>query len=121
MAEDKIEFAKLPSVSDLPATKRKLAMELMEALDQIVEKKAAILVTEDHLKDELEKIQRLCGTTGLRHGALAFCSQPVKGKKTLDKMLLLENGCPADVLNASYKTGQPSVRNTFKRLEEEEE
>jgi hypothetical protein len=120
--QDKIAYAKLPLVGNIPQPdKRMKIMELLERLDTITTQKAALLVLEDETKDELEQLQKETGKIGFRHGWLTFCSQIVKGRKTLDKMLLLENGCPASVLNSSYKTGESYVRNTFKHLNQEDE
>lgn len=121
MAEDKerLEFKKLPPVTELDTQKRKQVIDLLETLDQVATEKALLGMREDDLKDELERLQKETGKTGFRHGWLCFTAQSVAGRKTLDKMLLLENGCPAAVLNASYKEGKPSTRVTFKHLDEE--
>ena len=119
--EEKVAFAKLPPVAGIQDTGKRLrVMELMEQLETILAQKSNLLVMEDEAKDELERMQKEMAKPGFRHGWLAFCSQQVKGRRTLDKMLLLENGCPAAILNQSYKTGEPYVRNIFKRLDEED-
>jgi hypothetical protein len=114
------ELKKLPNVAGLEdITIRKRVMQLLEDLDQTVREKLALSIREDDLKEELEQLQKQSGKVGFRHGWLCFRAQQVAGRKTLDKMLLLENGCPASVLNSSYKTGKPTTRLTFKHLDEE--
>jgi hypothetical protein len=123
MPEDKErqELKKLPSVEGLEAEARKEVMMLLECLDELMVKKAELALQEDNLKDRLEELQKQLKLPGFRHGWLTFRAQPVAGRRTLDKMLLLENGCPASALNLSYKEGQPSTRVTFKHLSEEED
>jgi hypothetical protein len=118
-AENKVEYVKLPPIADLDQEKRARIAKLMESLDEVITEKLHLTIKEDDLKEELERLQQETGRTGFRHGWLIFCAQSVAGRRTLDKMLLLENGCPAAVLNASYVTGKPSTRVTFKHLEEE--
>ena len=114
------ELKHLPTIADLDTAQRLEIMNLMEELETVVEQRRALAVREDHLKDELERWQKELKKPGFRHGWLIFRSEVTAGRKTLDKLLLLENGCPAHVLNESYKTGSPSTRVIFKRLEEEE-
>jgi hypothetical protein len=119
--EDRTQLSKLPPVADIQADKRARIMHLMEELEVIITQKNALAVLEDEAKDELEKLQMETGKPGFRHGWLVFTAQVVKGRKTLDKMMLLENGCPASILNASYKTGEPYTRSIFKHLTQEDE
>lgn len=118
MNEDK-EFSKLPSVAELPTEPRQRTIALLESLDQLLIEKAKIMSREDDLKEELERLQKATKVPGFRHGLLCFVAQTVAGRKTLDKELLLENGCPALVIATSYKIGAPYTRCTFKRLPEE--
>lgn len=121
MSEERFEFAKLPIVADLDTEPRQRVIALLESLDQITLEKGKILDREDDIKNELQRLQEQTGRGGFRHGWLCFVSQPVAGRKTLDKGLLLENGCTAQIIKDSYKVGGTSVRNTFKRLPEEKE
>jgi hypothetical protein len=121
MAEDKerLEFKKLPSVSDLETQLRKRVIETLEALDQIVIEKNKLAIQEDEMKDELERLQKESGKTGFRHGWLCFTAQAVAGRKTLDTMMLMEAGVPAATIQSCYKVGRPTTRVTFKHLDEE--
>ena len=113
------QFAKLPSVAELDSKLSKTVMELLEELDTVDSEKKKLLVREDQLKDELEKLQRESGKAGFRHGWLCFMAQETAGRKTLDIMALMEAGVPAATINTCYKQGKPSVRITFKHLDEE--
>ncbi len=116
---ERLEFQALPAVADLETKTKQRVIAALELLDQVSAQKAVLEAREEELKAELERLQLEAGRPGFRYGWLCFASVPTKGRKTLDKMLLLENGCPASVLNASYKTGEPGTRCTFKRLSEE--
>ena len=121
MSEEKFEFKKLPNVEHLKAPAIKATViALLTRLDKVKTDKDRLDIEEDDLKTELEVLQEKVGWTGFRHERFCFIASRIAGRKTLDKMLLLENGCPASVLNASYKEGQPTVRRTFRRLEEGE-
>jgi len=117
---DKSQSASLPLIDCLKPAVRLRVASLLEQLDQTVMDRTLLTIKEDDLKEELERLQKEAGVVGFRHGWLTFCCQPVAGRKTLDKLLLIENGCPASVLKASYVTGKPSTRTTFKHLEEDE-
>jgi hypothetical protein len=110
----------LPNVTTLKNEMRQKVMNLMDLLAEVVEQRIQISIREDELKDQLEALQKEAATPGFRYGNLIFRVEQVAGRKTLDKMLLLENGCPISALNASYKEGKPSTRCTFKDLGEEE-
>ncbi len=116
--KDRIEYAKLPTVTDLGTETRQRVITLLETLDQVTAEKAKLVDREDDLKQELVKLQKETGRVGFRYGWLCFVAQPVAGRKTLDKMALIENGVPAATIAASYKEGEPGTRCTFKRLPE---
>lgn len=116
----RFEFNSLPPVTGLEDVKtRQRVVALLELLDHIVVERTKLEEQEDACKLELEELQRASDKTGFRYGLLCFAAQQVKGRKTLDKMALIENGCPAAVIEKSYKESAPSVRRTFKRLPEE--
>ncbi len=115
--QDRFEFVKLPPVAQLETEPRQRVIALLESLDLVVREKEKLLDKEDDIKNELQRLQRETERPGFRHGLLCFVSQPVAGRKTLDKGMLLENGCEAVIIAKSYKTGAPSTRNTFKRLQ----
>jgi hypothetical protein len=118
--EDRAQFASLPPVVELEDVKvRQRVVALLELLDQAVAERQKLEQDEEKYKVELGTLQEATNRQGFRYGLLCFMSQPVKGRRTLDKMLLIENGCPADAINLSYKEGKPSIRRTFKRLGDE--
>jgi hypothetical protein len=118
-AQERVEFAKLPLTAELEPSIRKRVVELLELLDQTVATREEIEAAEEAYKLELEQLQTASQKPGFRYGLLCYTAQPTKGRKTLDKMALMENGCPAAVIAKSYKEGSPGVRRTFKRLPEE--
>lgn len=115
------EFASLPAVAEVEDLKtRKRIIELLEELDQAVVDREAVEAIEEGCKAELENLQAATNKPGFKYGSLCFVSQPTKGRKTLDRMLLMEHGVSAKVIKASYKEGKPGTRRTFKHLAEEE-
>lgn len=112
------EYIKLPPVTELDTETRQRVIALLESLDQLTTEKGKILDREDDLKNELASIQKIKVKNGFRHGLLCFTAQSVAGRRTLDKELLLENGCPAVTIAQSYKTGAPSIRRVFAKIEE---
>lgn len=118
---DKVQLKNLPGIEDLKSVTKTRIVLLLARLDRVIAERDALNVEEDDIKTELETIQKATGRAGFRHGTLCFMAQAVAGRRTLDKMLLLENGCPVAALNASYKVGAESVRRTFKNLEETNE
>lgn len=48
----------------------------------------------------------LMGDSSCRNEEMAVIATPTSGKKTLDKVLLIENGVTIDQIEASYKTGK---------------
>lgn len=119
--KDGIEYKTLPAVSDLEDSVRRDIIQLLELLDSTTAKIAGLEAVEEDCKQRLEDLQQKCARPGFRFGFLCFASVPVPGRKTLDKMLLMENGVPAKVINDSYKTGEPGTRRTFKRLGEDDD
>ncbi len=115
-----IEYSKLPLVTDLELGVRQEVTALLERLDKLTQDKARLLDQEDDTKNELSRLQRRSNKAGFRYGQLCFVSQTVAGRKTLDRELLLEAGCPALVIAQGYKVGAPGTRCTFKRLKEGE-
>jgi hypothetical protein len=83
-----------------------------------VKQRKKLEVIEDDLKDRLGDLQRKANFPGIREGDLCFVWQMVKGRRMLNKDLLLLNGVPAEVIDASMKVGKATERRTFKRLDE---
>lgn len=115
----RLDFASLPDIEGLVAETRARVARLLHLLDEATDSVARWEKLVDEYKTELADIQATTGRTGFRHEQLCFVSQLVKGRKTLDKMALIEHGCPALVIAKSYVEGKPSIRKTFKRLPED--
>ncbi len=118
----RFEFAKLPAVTSLED--QSIASQVIRALEQldlITSKKQALEMEEDDLKEKLAELQKKVKLPGFRFGTFCFAAQAVEGRRTLDRMALMENGVPASIIAASYKKGKPSQRCTFKRLENGDE
>jgi hypothetical protein len=120
MEKKGIEFAKLPPVAELELAVRREAMALLERLDLVTADKRKLVDLEDDLKNQLDAILKQSGRPGFRHGWLAYAVEEMAGRKTLDKLLLMENGCPAAIVDQSYKVGKPYIRQTFRHLTEED-
>lgn len=116
---DTFQYAKLPSAAGLPEEMRNRVTTLLESLAQVTVEKAKILSREDDIQEELTNLQKSTGQPGFRHELLCFACVPVSGKKSLDKMLLIEAGVSAATIAGCYKQGKPHSRNMFKRLPEE--
>lgn len=117
-----IKFAELPTVLQLEdeddvAQARDLLIRLDTALSLEKECKR----TGDEVKAKLRALQRSKDLRGLRDGSLCYFSREVPGKRTLDKMMLIENGVGAEVIEDSMKTGKPYVEYRFKNLKLEDE
>jgi hypothetical protein len=115
-----LDFKALPPVAELESVQtRQRVVALLEQLDQISSQLEELEQEDEKLKNELEQLQCATGRSGFRYGLLCFISQKTKGRRTLDKMMLMENGVPAATIEQSYKEGAPSTRRYFKRLPEE--
>jgi hypothetical protein len=112
------EYAKLPLVAEMPDRYRDTTSQLLHQLDETVKQRKKLEVIEDDLKDRLGDLQRKANFPGIREGDLCFVWQMVKGRRMLNKDLLLLNGVPAEVIDASMKVGKATERRTFKRLDE---
>lgn len=118
------EYAKLPRVSEIDhAQSRQRIIALLECLDQVSGQLQTLEKRDEELKLELQQLQTTTGVPGFRYGFLCFTCQDVKGRATFDadraKTLLLEAGVAPEEVKALTKTGKPSVRRVFKRLEED--
>jgi hypothetical protein len=113
------EFAELPIVTTLETQVRQRVIALLELLDKVSEDRRKLEDQEDDILNELTKLQEETNKKGFRHGWLCFTAQKVAARRTLDTMMLIENGCPASIIEQSYKEGKPSVHRKFHRLKEE--
>jgi hypothetical protein len=108
----------LPSVTELKPDVRAKVMALMDELADVTVEANRLNTREAQLKKQLDTLRDEAGQPGFRYANLSFQAIRVSGRRTLDKWMLLENGCPSRVLDASYKEGKPSLRLIFKDTEE---
>lgn len=69
------------------------------------------------IKNELLQIQIAHDLAGFRNGNLAFIGSYVKGRRSLSKDALLENGVTPEQIKNSYREGEASWRRELKNLE----
>lgn len=112
-----IRVAELPLISVLDSKRMKQAKALLEEIEQLKAKTEILTDRLDEAKEELGKIQTDAKLPGLRFGRLAFYQQEVKGRESLKKELLIEQGVTAAQIKAATVTGKPSVRRTFEVIE----
>lgn len=118
--KSKLVWADLPLVSTLPPGDMREAKELLEELDSVQELKSTYEDREEEIKLELQRLQNEYNLMGLRWGDFAFAATSNKGKKTLDKTLLIQYGVSAEVIKACIKTGNPYVKKEFRNLKKKQ-
>lgn len=120
-AEDSpLVMAELPLVDELRNNRLMLrTIRLLEELDLVEETAKINKERADEIKEELGVIQSKAGLRGIQYHGLCFAEREMSGRKSLDKMLLIENGVEADTIEASMKTGKPFVERRFKNLNKE--
>jgi hypothetical protein len=112
----------LPLISVLPKKEMNAARELLEELDMMlyfIDENGEYKSREERakrIKEELGGIQVAHGLEGMRFGGLTFAEREVSGRKTLDKVKLLENGVGVETIEASYVDGMPYKTRTYKRV-----
>ena len=114
-------FASLPHISALKNnnTQRK-AQDLMEEANFLRESIEPLSDRFREILDELQNIQTRNHLDGLRCGLTAFRYTETKGRRTLNRDLLIENGVPPKVIESSYKVGEPGTKREFKLLKADE-
>jgi hypothetical protein len=117
---DRQQYINLPLINDLDTQPRQRVIALLERLDKLKEDLHKLGDEEDDILNELTRIQQETGRSGFRYGWLCFTAVKVAGRKSLDRLLLMENGCPAAVIQQSYKEGNPTTHRKFHRLKEED-
>jgi hypothetical protein len=111
-------FANLPDIAEeLKGPERKKVAALLEELGNLQAQTKLNDERSDEIKNILALTQAKHQLNGLRFGNLAFRVLQVPGRKTLDKLLLMENGVDPETIEASMKFGNPSMRREFKRLD----
>ena len=96
-----------PLIADFAPPDQVEALRLMEEDVAYQEQEEAVKKARRDIKDGLARIAKAYSVAGMRWGSLVVYYSGSKTKKTLDKTLLVENGCPADVIAASYRESAP--------------
>ena len=96
-----------PAVTQFGAEDAAEAVRLMDEDVAYQEQEEAVKKARRDIKDGLAYIAKKYRVDGMQHGSLVVYYSGSKTRKTLDKTLLVENGCPADVVAASYKESKP--------------
>jgi hypothetical protein len=118
----KFSFKTLPEVREVAELKsRKRIIALLTKLAELDLEMKANKTRMDKTKDELETLQNETGMIGFRFEKLCFISREVPGKKTLDKMALIENGVEPEVIEKSMKTGKSYIEHRFKDISDGED
>jgi hypothetical protein len=125
--DDSISFMDLPVISKLRKRQEQAyAAELLNELEThtfFTDDSGAEVKREDRIdqvKNELEEIQRNNGLAGMRYGRLCFSAQPTAGRKTIVKALLMEKlGLTKEQIDDCTTPGEPGMRRTFKKIDEE--
>jgi len=111
-----VHFAALPLISVLSAPQMKQAQSLLEELEAVEAREKGEVERGDEIKRELGKIQVGAGLVGLRFGQLCFKEAQRPGKKTLNKVKLVEKGVAPELIVACTDTGKPFAKREFKKL-----
>lgn len=112
-----IHYNELPTLEAIldrgKQTECRLLFEEMAALEI---QKAALEDRMEEIKLTLEQFQYMVDAPGIRHEDRVFIASEVKGRKILDTILLIENGCPKQALKDSYRQSPPHIRRLFTRF-----
>ena len=115
MTDGTLKFAELPDATKvLPAEMAKNVKQLLEDLRDLEAADEATSKALEETKAALELLQ--ADQPGLRVGDLCFVSRMTAGRKTLDKVSLMENGVSKAQIDASHKIGKAYTTRTFKDL-----
>lgn len=121
IAPETIKFADLPDIHALKGLKpgdRGEMQDLLGELAVVMFNKSQAEAREKEIKADLELLQRRNNLYGLRYKDWCFYAKDTPGKKTLNKVLLLEAGVEADVIEACMKPGRDYVSHYFRDLSE---
>jgi hypothetical protein len=107
----------------LPTTEAILDRRKQAECRLLFEEMAALVVQMEALGDrmeeiklELEQFQYMVDAPGLRHENYVFSATEVAGRKTLDKIMLQQNGVAKEVIDMSYKKAESHMRRVFKAI-----
>jgi hypothetical protein len=116
--------AKAPKADSLPDIREfdhADTVECASLLEEYAIYKEQADACEKRMKRIKEQLRDHCesyGTGGMRSGSLAVYYRGMVTRKTLDKTLLLENGCPLEALEASYREGTPFLDMSIRAIKE---
>lgn len=117
-----IHYADLPDASLLlDRSARAKCISLFKEMESLVISVETLTDRMDEIKAELVTYQDTLDAPGIRYGGWAYIHRTAKGRRSLNRDLLMENGVSKAVLDASMKTGEPYSQHTFKRVKEGEE
>lgn len=115
-AEELGVFASLPLVSVLNKKLMKEATDLLQEAQANKFRIAEFQTRQAEVLDRLTEIQRESKQPGLRSGNLAFRWTVTKGRKSLNKVKLIENGVLPSIIEASYVEGEAGEKQEFKEI-----
>lgn len=72
------------------------------------------------IKSELAQIQLLDDLPGLRYGQYCFVAVEREGKSILNRELLIDNGCPPELIAASMKKGSSYIETRLELIKDKE-
>ncbi len=107
----------------LPTTEAILDRRKQAECRLLFEEMAALIVQMEALGDrmeeiklELEQFQYMVDAPGIRHENYVFSATEVAGRKTLDKILLQQNGVSKAIIEASQKQAESHIRRMFRSI-----
>ncbi len=118
MPNDPVQYPDTSSIID--HAERRHCQELFEELSALTITAQVTKERIDEIKLELDTYQFMVDATGIQHNGYVYSCQQVPGRKTLDATLLMAHGCPKDVIDSSYRVGEPYSRRSFRPVEGKE-
>jgi len=107
----------------LPTTEAILDRRKQAECRLLFEEMAALVVQMEALGDrmeeiklELEQFQYMVDAPGIRHENYVFSAHEVAGRKTLDKILLQQNGVSKEIIEASMRKAESHMRRLFRSI-----
>ncbi len=107
--------------NELPTTEAILDKKKQAECRLLFEEMAALLIQMQAIEDRMEEIkmdleqfQYMVDAPGLRHENYVFTAHEVAGRKTLDKILLQQNGVSKEVIEASSRQAESHMRRMFR-------
>lgn len=104
----KLKDSELPVISAMEYDDMDTAKGLIEEAVMLKEQADAVKEARDLVNERLASLAQAYGMKhGMRHGQTAIRMQFGQTRKSLDKGMLLLNGCPAEAIAKSYKDSKP--------------